>query len=248
VDFEKVKSLLLSLQDMEEFIRSKEDEEEAMFLFWALHNLESKNKDLSIDALNRLKKNSEILREAQEFIFTEDLAASINKFSHGFVLGVLEYAARTKEAQIEHYSDYKELVKKIESMKELGFPSEKFQKYWEETIIGIKEIQGYMTARSDDHFPILTRLINTQKYKTPSKTLKMLRKGRSDNGVFQILASVLHSNPILDERLKELCIERSISLDHVKDQLTTVLQLLEDDSQDKKVQEYCRLLLGHKRK
>jgi len=248
VDFENIKSLLLSSQDIKKFIRSKENDKEAMFLFWALDNLEQQKKDLSEESQRCLQINRKILEEAQQFIFSEELESSINKFSHGFVLGALEFAVRTKEAQIDHYSEYKELVVKLESMKEVGFPNEQFQKYWEETMEGIKEIQGYMVSRSEDHFPILAQLINAQKHRNPTKALKILRKGRSDNVVFQILASVLHSNPVLDEKLKEHCKERNTSLDYFKDQLTVVLGLLVKESHDKKVQEYCRLLLGFKKK
>jgi hypothetical protein len=90
VDFENIKSLLLSSQDIKKFIRSKENDKEAMFLFWALDNLEQQKKDLSEESQRCLQINRKILEEAQQFIFSEELESSINKFSHGFVLGALE--------------------------------------------------------------------------------------------------------------------------------------------------------------
>lgn len=246
VNFEEVKSLLISSIDIHKLISSKESGEEAMFFFWALDTLNRNLDNLSETSRRNLARNSEVLEEAQRIILSEDLENSLNRYSPTFILGVLEFSARISEAQINEYSKYKILVTKLERWKDIGFPSEEFEKHWEETMQGINEIQDYMKSRSNDFFPLFISLVESGKHNNPKKILKTLRKGRSDNLVFQILASVLHSNPILFERLEILCKEKNTSLNDLIEHFNESLTLLKETTVDKKVAEYCHLLLRHR--
>ncbi len=246
VNFEEVKSLLISSIDIHELISSKETEEKAMFIFWALDTLYRNLENLSETSKENLIKNTEVLDEAKQFILSENLKRCLKRYSPTFVLGVLEFSARTSEAQIDKYSKYKKIVFKLERWKEIGFINKEFEKHWEETMRGINEIQDYLKSRSNDYFPILVALVESGKHKNSKKILKTLRKGRSDNLVFQILASILHSNPILFEKAEILCNESNASLNDLIDHLNEALSLLKDTTVDKKVAEYCNLLLQHR--
>jgi len=226
---------------------SKESGDKAMFLFWALDVLYRKQNDLSETSKRDLRKNSEILEEAKHFILSENLEGSLKRYSPFFVLGALEFSARTSEAQIEEYSKYRKIITKLERWKELGFPNEKFEKHWEETMKGINEIQDYLDSKSNDYFPVITQIIESGRYQSSKKILKTLRKGYSDNKVFQILASVLHSNPTLLEKVKIICKEKNVSLNDLTDHFNKTLSLLKETTEDKKVAEYCHLLLRHRK-
>ncbi len=250
VDFKQVKITLLkkSSEELSEFIRSAHSQDEAMFLFWALDYLDQHQGEIPKNSLEILKKNRDILTQAQDVVFRENLKYSLEQFSAGFVLGTLEFAIRDREAQIDRYEEYLELIAKIQTWPKLGFPNEQFKKYWEERINDIQEIQDWMKTRASDWFPIIIPLYRSGKFhKSSEKTLKALRKGRTDTTVFQILAALLHSNPILDQRIKAFCEENQISMVD-KRKLMEIMSLLADKTTDKKVQQYCTLLLGHQRK
>ena len=250
VDFERVKQVLLkkSSQELTEFIRSEKSQDEAMFLFWALDYLDQHQTEIPENSIENLKKNRAILNQAQEVIFRENLKDSLEQFSAGFVLGTLEFAIRDREAQIDRYQEYLKLIAKIQTWPELGFYNEQFKKYWEERINDIQEIREWMKTRAQDWFPIIVPLYRSGKFhKSSEKALKALRKGRKDTTVFQILAALLHSNPILDQRIKAFCDENRISMVD-KTKLLEILSLLAIKTTDKKVQEYCTLLIGHQRK
>ncbi len=250
VDFEHVKITLLkkSSEELSEFIRSANSQDEAMFLFWALDYLDQHQEEIPENSVETLKKNRNVLIQAQDVLFKENLKYSLEQFSAGFVLGALEFAIRDREAQIDRYKEYLELIAKIQTWPELGFPNEQFKKYWEERINDIQEIQDWMKARAQDWFPVIVPIYRSGKFhKSSEKTLKALRKGRTDTTIFQILAALLHSNPILDQRIKAFCEENRISMVD-KTKLMEIMSLLADKTTDKKVQEYCALLIGHQRK
>ncbi|UCG90595.1 MAG: hypothetical protein JSU57_02370, partial [Candidatus Heimdallarchaeota archaeon] len=115
VNFEQVKAVLLNKnpQDLEKYIRSEKFQLEAMFLFWALDYLNQHPKEIPMKSKQVLEENRALLNQAREIIFTESLEYSLKEFSAGFALGTLEFGIREKEAQIEHYQEYVELLVKI---------------------------------------------------------------------------------------------------------------------------------------
>ncbi|UCG04302.1 MAG: hypothetical protein JSW11_10010 [Candidatus Heimdallarchaeota archaeon] len=250
VDFDQIKLLLLtrSPQDISEFIRSKQSEEEAMFLFWALDYLEQHPKEISKESESTLRSNRELLEQVQEVIFRENLEVCLKEFSAGFVLGALEFAIREREAQIDRYDEYVKLVAKIEAWPEIRFPNEQFKKHWEERVNDIREIQDWMKQRAKDWYPVIIPLYRSGKFQKSEKmALKALRKGRKDNTVFQILAALLHSNPILDQQLTKFCEKNQIKKVE-KAHLLETIGLLARETTDEKVKAYCNLLLSSKKK
>ncbi len=250
IDFEKIKALILnkSPQELTKYIQSKKLQTEAMFLFWALDYLDQHPKEIPMESKQVLEENRELLNKAQEIIFTKSLENSLKEYSAGFILGTLEFGIREREAQISRYHEYVELLAKIQEWPELGFPNEQFKKYWEERIKDIQEIQDWLKTRANDWYPVIISLYRSGNlYKSSKKALKALRKGRKDNTVFQILAALLHSNPILDQQIRDFCKKNQMAIAN-KAQLIEILSLLAQDTADKKVQEYCHLLLRAKKK
>ncbi len=248
VNFDQIKTLLLTKtpQEISKFIRSEKSQEEAMFLFWAIDYLEQHPKEIPLKSEPTFQSNREFLRQVQEVIFREKLQSSLNEFSAGFVLGTLEFGIREREAQIDRYDEYVELFAKIQAWPELGFPNEKFQKHWEERMNDILEIKDWMKKRAKDWYPIIIPLYRSGKFqKSATKALKALKKGRKDNTVFQILAAILHSNPILDHQLRDYCQKNQIEMVE-KVQLLEIMRLLSHETSDEKVKQYCNLLLRSK--
>ncbi|MFX1505701.1 MAG: hypothetical protein ACFFDC_06255 [Promethearchaeota archaeon] len=250
VDFNQIKVLLLTKtpQEISEFIRSEKSQDEAMFLFWALDYLEQHPKEIPVESESNLQQNKELLGRVQENIFRDNLETNLQEFSAGFVLGTLEFGIREREAQIDRYGEYVELLAKIQAWPELGFPNEEFKKNWEERINDIHEIQDWMKDRAKDWYPIIIPLYRSEKFQKSAKiALKALRKGRKDNTVFQILAALIHSNPILDRQIKYFCIENNMEKIEPA-HLLEIMQLLSGETSDERVKEYCNLLLSSKKK
>jgi hypothetical protein len=252
IDFEEVKKTILYHQDIAAFVKSKRDQYKAVFAFWALEDLKRKREKLNESEIERLKLLDKFLMITKENIFKDDLEISLENYSDGFVLGTLEYFARMHEAQIEFYSQYTDLVAKLEYWeKKIGIPEdETFQEYWKEAMTGIKEIKEWLESRSNEFYPILARLVNSGHYNKPIRILKVLRKEGNENSAFQILSSILQTNPILNERLLIHCSEKSVPFDEVRDQLEATMFLLAKDATDPKVKNYCKLFLRrfHKEK
>lgn len=250
IDFNQIKAILLtkSPQEISKFIRSDESQDEAMFIFWALDYLEHHPKEILLESESILQNNKEFLNQVQNGIFKENLEENLQKYSAGFVLGTLEFGIREREAQIERYDEYVELLAKIHVWPELGFPDEQFKKHYEERIRDIHEIQDWMKDRAKNWYPIIIPLYRSGKFQKSSKiALKALRKGREDNTVFQILAALIHSNPILDRRIKEFCRENRLEVVG-KEHLMETMRLLAHETADEKVKKYCNLLLRSKEK
>ncbi|MFW9904992.1 MAG: hypothetical protein ACFFFH_11710 [Candidatus Thorarchaeota archaeon] len=249
IDFNQIKALLLTKgpQEISEFIRSEESQDKAMFLFWALDYLEQHPKEIPLESKSTLKDNKNLLGQVQEIIFKENLEKNLQDFSAGFILGALEFFIREREAQIDRYDEYVKLLAKIQAWPDLGFPNEQFKKQWEERINDIREIQDWMNDRAKDWYPVIIPLYRSGKFqKSSNKVFKALRKGRNDNTVFQILAALIHSNPILDNQIKDFCEENQIEMVG-KAKLLELLRLLARETFDEKVKEYCELLLGSKK-
>lgn len=248
VDFEQIKAVLLnkSPEELKEFICSEKTQVDAMFLFWALDYLDQHPQEIPKSSKTILLKNRELLGQVQEIIFSESLEFSLEEYSAGFVLGTLEFGIREREAQIDRYEEYVELLAKIQTWPELGFPNEQFKKHWEERINDIQEIRDWMRIRANDWYPIILPLYRSGRFqKSPKIALKALRKGRTDNTVFQIVTALLHSNPILDQQIKEFCEQNQLSM--VKNaKLIEILKLLAHETSDDKVKAYCQLLIGSK--
>jgi len=250
IDFEDVKSIILikSKDELEIFIRDKNSGEEALFLFWASEQLERKFSELSDSEKQHFKVQKNVLENAKREIIISPLESSLEKYSDEFVLGALEYSLRTKEAQISHYEEYSAILEKLRSWPEIGFSSENLEKKWEKALEGIEEIEEWMKQRAEDFFPQILPLINIGTYKkiqkSEKKVLKSLRKGRSDNTVFQILTALLHSNPILIQRVEEF-VNNNNTIMPPKELLLRAIALLEELTEDVKVKEYCQLLVNH---
>ncbi|MFX1537817.1 MAG: hypothetical protein ACFFDI_26805 [Promethearchaeota archaeon] len=250
VDFNQIKALLLTNgpQEISQFVRSEKSQDEAMFLFWALDYLEQHPNEIPLKSESTLKGNRELLEQVREVIFRENLEYSLQEFSAGFVLGTLEFAIREREAQIDRYDEYVELLAKIQAWPELGFPNDQFKKHWEERINDIHEIQNWMKDRAKDWFPVVIPLYRTGKFQKSAKTaFKALRKGRKDNTVFQILAALIHSNPILDQQIRDFCQKNQIKMVE-KEKLLDIMRLLARETSDEKVKKYCNLLLLRSKK
>jgi hypothetical protein len=250
VNFNQIKVLLLtkSPQELSKFIRSDKSQDEAMFLFWALDYLEHHPKEIPLKSESTLQNNKEFLDQVQDVIFRGNLEENLQEYSAGFVLGTLEFGIREREAQIDRYEEYVELLAKIQVWPELGFPNEEFKKHYEERIRDIHEIQDWMNDRAKNWYPIIIPLYRSGKFHKSAKiALKALKKGRKDNTVFQILAALIHSNPILDHQIKDFC--RANQLEMVgKEHLMAIMRLLARETSDEKVKEYCNLLLRSKTK
>ncbi len=247
IDFEKVKELILTsdTQSLGLMFKLEKREEEAMFLFWALDFLQQRQEKIPEDQLNQFNENKKFLLKHQRIIMNQKLEKSLIEYSSGFVLGTLEVAIRDREARIVKFQEYQQLVQKLERWPEIGFQDEKFKKQWEQRMNSVKEIEIWMHDRTESYFPILSAIILSGKYqKTPRIILKALRKGgRSDNTVFQILAGILHSNPILNKRISDLCQNEKIEMSSVRKKLVNTLELLSSDTSEMKIKKYCQLLL-----
>ena len=248
VNFEEVKSILLTklIPELEEYItlKDKKIQEEAMFLFWGLDYHEQHPKEIPLESKDQLEKNRDFLFSCQEIIINNKLEFSFEKYSQGFILGALEFAIRDKEAQNKFYSDYVKLYNKFKHWPELGFPDEDFQKNWEKRLVSIEEILDWMKQRAGEWYPIITMLINSKKYQKSTKIiLKTLRKGKTDQVVFQILSGILHSNPILNKQIIDYCNERNISYSELKKQLMRTFLRLSRKTSDEKVKNLCQMLL-----
>lgn len=249
VDFNQIKAILLTIspQELANFIRSDKSQDEAMFLFWALDYLEQHSGEIPSESEPILQNNKEFLNEVQDEIFRENLEINLKKYSAGFVLGTLEFAIREREAQIDRYDEYSELLAKIHAWPELGFPNEQFKKHYEERIRDIHEIQDWMNDRAKNWYPVIIPLYRSGKFHKSAKiALKALRKGRKDNTVFQILAALIHSNPILDQQIKDFCRENQLEMVS-NEHLMKIMHLLAHETSDEKVKEYCNLLLRSKK-
>ncbi|MFW9779208.1 MAG: hypothetical protein ACFFE8_10175 [Candidatus Heimdallarchaeota archaeon] len=243
VDFQSIKNFLLKEFEINEFISSSKTEEEALLIYWAIDNISRDQHKLSKEELSCFSINRKLLEEIRQKILSEELRLSLSHYSHGFVLGALEFSARNHEASIEHFKEYMQIVQKLETWKDIGFPSERFQKHWEHAMIGIHEIQNWLEDKSEAFYPAMAAIIRSGQYKNSSKFLKALRKGNSDKITFQILSSILQTNPLLNERLVNLCETESIAFPIFIGNAVAALELLKQQTTDMRVKEHCQLIL-----
>ncbi|MFW9854816.1 MAG: hypothetical protein ACFFFG_07130 [Candidatus Thorarchaeota archaeon] len=243
VDFQSIKSYLLKEFEIKEFVSDSKTEEEALLIYWAIDNISRDPRRYSQEEMEHYSVNSKILEEIRQEILSKELPWSLSHYSHGFVLGALEFSARNREASIEHFKEYMQIVQKMESWKDLGFPSERFQKHWEHAMTGIHEIHSWLEDKSEAFYPSIAAIIRSGHYNNPSKFLKALRKGNSDKKTFQVLSSILQTNPLLNERLADLCETEHIELSVFRGNTLTALELLKQQTTDMKVKEHCQLIL-----
>jgi hypothetical protein len=244
IDFQTIKNSLLKEINLKEFISDPDTEEEALLIYWAVDSLSRDYDQLTSEKKERYVQNKVKLEEIRKKVLSEELRLSLSQYSHGFVLGALEFSARELEASIKHFPEYSQIVRKMESWKDLGFPSERFKKHWEHAMTGIREIQTWLKDRSDAYFPIIAAIIRSGKYKSPLKFLKALRKGATDKIAFQILSSLLLTNPMLHELLVDVCRDETLTISTFISHSISTLELLKEETTDMKVKDYSQLILG----
>ena len=248
IKIEQVIALILdqSSEDLLKQITSLESNETLLFLFWAAEQIERKIMQSPEKQKVHFENQMKVLNSAKKDIIEKDLSDSLKKYCPDFLIGTLEYAIRKREAQIDRFEEYTLLFEKFKSWEKLGFKNEKQKKIWERSLIGLNEVYGWMNERAEAFFLSILPIINVETYQRFQKSGKMLtkylRKGRTDNHVFQILAALSHSNPILYQRVTEYCLDKDTTVPD-KELLTSSLIILRDTTKDPKVKEYCKLLV-----
>ena len=240
IDFSEIKDLLKTEPDLKPFLTELKHSEKALFFYWALDSLEGE-----VFSPN-LEKNSKILKDIQEQVCEDlNLEASLQTYSPGFVLGLLEFKIRSIEANIKTYHEYKRLVSKLESWEKIGFNDDLFEKHYKETMRGIQEINDWQKMKTEEYYPIIFQLINSSRYKkSDSHVLKFLRKRCSkDTTTFYLLSGLLRTNPHFYIKVSKLCSDKSVSIEDLKTKLTDVLHLLYQKSSDEKAKAVIQLFL-----
>lgn len=243
IDFKEIKTLIIESEDLESIITELKYSEKALFLYWALDSLEEESYKFNHE------KNAIFLKNIQKQVCEEtDLESSLQKYSPGFILGLLEFTIRSIEANIEKYEQYLHLVSMLKSWKELGFPDENFEKHYEQTMHGIHEIDDWHEMKTEEYFPIMSQLINSSRYKrSKNQVLKFLSKRcRKDTTVFFLLSGFLRTNPKFHLKVEKYCKDNDVSFEDLNNKLSDVLVLLRQETDDKKVKNYIDLFLRKK--
>lgn len=248
IKIEQVIALILaqSSEDLFKQITSLESNENLLFLFWAAEQIERNIIRLTEKQKQHFVSQMKVLNSAKDDIIKADLSQSLKNYCPDFLIGTLEYTIRKREAQIDRFEEYTLLFNKFKSWKKLGFKDERQKKLWERSLNGLNEVYGWMNERAETFFITILPIINVETYQrfqsSGKKLIKHLRKGRTDKHVFQILAALYHSNPILYQRVTEYCLEKDTTVPD-KELLTSSLTILRNTTEDSKVKEYCNLLL-----
>ncbi|MHA2054625.1 MAG: hypothetical protein ACXABI_10695 [Candidatus Hodarchaeales archaeon] len=238
INFEEIKEILLTETDLTPYLTSGENAKKGLLLFWALDSLSGKTTNQNF--MNNVKTLKEIQRKV---CYEDGLSTSLKMYSHEFILGVLEFTSRSIEANIEKYTQYNIVVRKLESWKELGFPNEDFEKLYNEAIQSVLEIRDWQKTKLEEYFPIIQQLINSSRYtKSEKQVLKFLRKrSLTDKAVFFLLAAVVRTNPLLHFKIMDVCEEKNISFSILREKLDQVMILLGKETVDPKVKSYIQL-------
>jgi len=248
IKIEQVIALILdqSSEDLRKQITSVEANENLLFLFWAAEQIERKIARCTEKQRKHFKNQMKLLNSAKHDIIVSKLSESLKNYCPDFLIGTLEYTIRKREAQIDRFEEYTLLFEKFKSWERLGFKDERQRKLWERSLNGLNEVYGWMNERAETFFITILPIINVETYQrfqsSGKKLIKLLRKGRTDNHVFQILAALSHSNPILYQRVTEYCSEKDTTIPD-KELLASSLTILRNTTDDSKVKEYCNLLL-----
>ena len=121
IDFQDIKKLLLETTSLTSIISDPQYSTKSLYLFWALDALEND----TITENEIFQSNKDVLRSIQQEVRkVKTIDSSLEKYSSGFVLGLLEFTIRSMEADIETYSEYKQLVELLQSWQKKGFTSE----------------------------------------------------------------------------------------------------------------------------
>ncbi|MHA1978022.1 MAG: hypothetical protein ACW98I_14035 [Candidatus Hodarchaeales archaeon] len=238
--FTEIKQLLKEQENLQPFMKELEHSEKALFLYWALDSLEDDSENAT------LEKNRIMLKSIQDKVCTEStLESSLEKYSPGFVLGVLEYSIRSIEASIETHAEYEALVTKLESWVKIGFTNPIMEKHYQETILGIREIRGWQKMKAEEYYPYLFQLIDSSRFQRSDKqVLKFLQKRTNgDKITFYLLSQLLRTNPVLHNKVRTLCDNKEISFEEISQKFVSVMHLLGEDTSDPKVKQYIKLFL-----
>jgi len=240
IDFQDIKKLLLETTSLTSIISDPQYSTKSLYLFWALDALE--NDTISENEI--FQSNREILRSIQQEVRkVKTIDSSLEKYSSGFVLGLLEFTIRSMEADIETYSEYQQLVELLQSWQKKGFTSELIEKQYNETVIAIQEINDWHETKKAEYFPIIFQLINSSRYQRSEKQILKFIQKRCQNEitVFYILSGLLRTNPQLHNKIRDLCIEKRVNFIELNQKLVLVLKLLKDETKDPKVKKIIEL-------
>ncbi len=238
--FSEIQKLLKEQEDLDSIIRESKNSEKALFIYWALDSLESESNEPI------LNKNRLVLKKIQEEVCSApDLESSLKSYSPGFILGLMEYRIRSIEANIETDTEYQTLVKKLESWQKIGFTDLLMEKHYIETLRGIQEIRDWQVMKSEEYYPILFQLINSNRYQRSEKNiLKFLQKRTNDEKItFYLLSQILRTNPVLHKKVETLCNEKGVTFNDIKEILTRVMHKFSEEVTDPKAKQYTALFL-----
>ena len=240
IDFQDIKKLLLETTSLTSIISDPQYSTKSLYLFWALDALEND----TITENEIFQSNKDVLRSIQQEVRkVKTIDSSLEKYSSGFVLGLLEFTIRSMEADIETYSEYQQLVELLQSWQKKGFTSELIEKQYNETVKAIQEINDWHETKKEEYFPIIFQLINSSRYQRSEKQILKFIQKRCQNEitVFYILSGLLRTNPLLHNKIRDLCNEKRVNFIELYQKLVLVLKLLKDETKDPKVKKFIEL-------
>ena len=240
IDFQDIKNILLETTSLSSIISDPQHSTKSLYLFWALDALENDTATKS----DIYHSNRDILRSIQQEVRSnKTIDTVLEKYSSGFILGLLEFTIRSIEANIETYDEYKQLVELLLSWQKKGFATEIIEKQYNETIKAIQEINDWHEVKKEEYYPIIFQLLNSSRYQRSEKqVLKFIQKRcQNDLTVFYILSGLLRTNPPFHNKIKNLCKEKDIDFDDLTQKLVLVLKLLKNETKDLKVRTFIEL-------
>ena len=240
IDFQDIKQLLLETTDLLSIISEPQHSTKSFYLFWALDELEND----TVDKNDVFQSNRNLLKSIQQEIrASKAIDTSLEKYSPEFVLGLLEFTIRSMEANIETYDEYQQLLEMLLSWRERGFPNKIIEKQYSETIKAIEEINEWHEMKKEEYYPIIFQLINSSRHRRAEKqVLKFIRKRcRKDIMVFYVISGLLRTNPPLNNKIKDLCDEKNVNYEELRQKLHQVLILFKDETSDPKVKKLIEL-------
>ncbi len=240
IDFQDIKNLLLETINLASIISDPQYSTKSLYLFWALDALEN-----DTDPKNDIfQKNRNSLKSIQQEVLTnKTIDSSLEKYSSGFVLGLLEFTIRSIEANIETYDEYQQYIELLLSWQKKGFVSELIEKQYNETVKAIQEINDWHEVKKEEYYPIIFQLINSSRYQRSEKQiLKFIQKRcQNDITVFYILSGLLRTNPPLHMKIRDLCVEKRVNFKELNQKLIFVLNLFKEETNDPKVKKFIDL-------
>ena len=240
IDFQDIKQLLLETTDLLSIISEPQHSTKSFYLFWALDELEND----TVDKNDVFQSNRNLLKSIQQEIrASKAIDTSLEKYSPEFVLGLLEFTIRSMEANIETYDEYQQLLEMLLSWRERGFPNKIIEKQYNETIKAIEEINEWHEMKKEEYYPIIFQLINSSRHRRGEKqVLKFIRKRcRKDIMVFYVLSGLLRTNPPLYYKIRDLCDEKNVNYEELRQKLHQVLILFKGETSDPKVKKLIGL-------